>query len=103
MFIDLCNELIDGTGELYATSLALEELFTPERDDIPHFSRQIFDELTHAFEAANTLLFKQLCELKTVRAQADYQALAKEHIAQVRATFAEARKKAVKSGEEAAA
>ena len=78
MFIDLSNELISANGELYSTALA----FDP---DTPHFDRKTFDELTHLYEAANRLLYEQLSELKAFRTKCSFQALAAEHIAQVKA------------------
>lgn len=85
IFIDLSNELISANGELYSTALAFEDLFVRDDPDTPHFDRKTFDELTQLYEAANRLLYEQLSELKAFRTKCSFQALAAEHIAQVKA------------------
>lgn len=93
MFIDLCNELIGQNGELYATALSIAEVFTSDREDTPSFTRQYCEELQQLYVAANTLLYKQLADLKAYRTKCSFEALADENIARIRAAYAASRKK----------
>ena len=80
--ISLTNELITGNGELYSCTIALGEMLcTPESG----FSRQTFDELRALYEAANALLYRQISDLKTVRARDSFRALAQQRIDEIRA------------------